>query len=126
MKNNYKPGSCNLGQQEIDSRIRKAWIAFILTIAVVVFIQMNHYPREGRLLVFFPLFYSIICYYQAKKKFCVVFGMRGIFNFESLGKSTHIRNAEHNKFDKKLAIQMTITCFLLAMAIVFIYYLIPF
>jgi hypothetical protein len=52
--------------------------------------------------------------------------MKGIFNFDKIGKSTAVGKEEFIKLDRKLAMQMTLTCFLLAMAITVIYYLLPF
>ncbi len=124
--NLYEPGLCNLGENEISSRKRKGIAGLIITFSLAFCLDVFHYPNELRLLIFFPLFYSIICLYQARKKFCVYFGMKGIFNFDKIGKSTAVGNEEFIKLDRKLAIQMTLTCFLLALAITVIYYLLPF
>ena len=74
---------------------------------------------------FFPLSYAILCSFQAQQKFCVAFGIKGIFNFEEMRKSTIIENTENKKKDNIKAWQIIFKSFFLAFLIVTIYFFLP-
>jgi predicted nucleic acid-binding Zn ribbon protein len=125
MQNEYLPGSCNLGIKEIESRKRKALIGLILTILWIVYLQINHFTSEWRLIIFFPLFYSIVCFYQAQQKFCVAFGLLGIFNFGERGNSKSVADELHKKKDRKNAWRIIFLSLIFTLLIVVTYYLLP-
>ena len=99
VNNDYIPGKCNLGSEEIEMRKRKAKIGLILTLLSIIALQIFHPSPNYKLLIFIPLFYSILCYYQAQQKFCVAFGIIGIYNFGNLGKSKRVIESEFKNKD---------------------------
>ncbi len=121
----YIPGKCNLGTEEIEMRRRKAKIGLMLTLLSIIAIQIFHPSLNYRLLIFIPLFYSILCYYQAQQKFCVAFGIIGIYNFEKLGKSKRVLENEFKNKDIKNSWLIILKSFLLSFLIVAIYYFLP-
>ncbi len=123
--NDYIPGKCNLGTEEIEMRSRKAKIGLMLTLLSIIAIQIFHPSLNYRLLIFIPLFYSILCYYQAQQKFCVAFGIIGIYNFETLGKSKRVTQNEFKNQDIKNSWLIILKTFLLSFIIVAIYYFLP-
>ena len=121
----YIPGKCNLGLQEIQSRKRKALIGFLISTLTITGLQFFHFHPAWRFIVFFPLSYAILCSFQAQQKFCVAFGIKGIFNFEEMRKSTIIKNTENKKKDNIKAWQIIFKSFFLAFIIVTIYFFLP-
>ena len=125
VNNDYIPGKCNLGSKEIEMRKRKALGGLILTILSIIAIQIFHLSPKYRLIIFIPLFYSILCYYQAQQKFCVAFGIIGIYNFGNLGKSKRVIESEFKNKDIRNSWLIIFKTLLLSFLIVVIYYFLP-
>ena len=123
--NEYIPGQCNLGFEEIRRRKRKAFFGLVITLLSIVGLQLFHISSVYRFLLFIPLSYAIICYYQAQQKFCVVFGMKGIYNFGEIGKSTSITNPKYKNKDYHNARMIILTSLFLALLLVAIYFFLP-
>ena len=125
VNNDYIPGKCNLGSEEIEMRKRKAKIGLILTLLSIIALQIFHPSPNYKLLIFIPLFYSILCYYQAQQKFCVAFGIIGIYNFGNLGKSKRVIESEFKNKDIRNSWLIIFKTLLLSFLIVVIYYFLP-
>ncbi len=123
---NYIPGTCNLGVDEVEKRRRNIKIGLLATILGIICIQYFNLSREWRLMVFIPLFYSAICFFQARQKFCVVYGVLGIFNFGKLGNYKKVIDDEYKKQDKKRALQILFISFSSSLIATAVYYLLPF
>ena len=123
--NEYVPGKCNLGYEEIDRRKRNAHRGLIITILGIAALQLLNLSSIWRLLLFIPLSYAILCYYQAQQKFCVAFGIFGIYNFLEIGKVTKVSEPEYKIKDKRNAWLIILKSFLLALIIVVVYYFLP-
>ncbi len=123
--NEYIPGQCNLGIDEINSRKWKSLIGLIVSVLYIIMLYLFHVTNEWRLFLFIPLFYSVICYYQAQRKFCVVFGIKGIFNFEKIGKSTNVTNDLFKLQDRRNAWRIIFISFIFTFIIVAVYFFLP-
>ena len=123
--NEYVPGKCNLGYEEIYRRKRNVLRGLILTILGITALQLLNTPSIWRFLLFMPLSYVILCYYQAQQKFCVAFGIFGIYNFLEIGKVTKVSEPEYKIKDKLKAWLIILKSFLLALIIVVVYYFLP-
>jgi hypothetical protein len=75
--------------------------------------QIAHFGPLGRLLIFIPLFVSVLCFRQAKARFCVAFGFLGIFRFEGKGIAKN-EISEYQQIDRKKAIKLTAVSALIA------------
>ncbi len=84
-KTTYVPGVCNIGIAERHSRARAGWVALAVTIAAWAGMEIGNLAPAWRLLLFFPAAAAAISLLQSVLKFCVGFGMRGLFNFGALG-----------------------------------------
>jgi hypothetical protein len=62
---------------------------------------------------------------QARKKFCLAYGLAGTFNFGKLGSISKVQNEEDKKADRKTAINILIQSAALASAITLLFYLLP-
>lgn len=125
VNNDYIPGKCNLGSEEIKMRKRNAKIGLILTLLSSIALQIFHSSPNYRLLIFIPLFYSILCYYQAQQKFCVAFGIIGIYNFENLGRSKKVIQNEFKNKDIRNSWLIIFKTLFLTFLLVAIYYFLP-
>ena len=123
--NEYIPGQCNIGSKEIERRKRKAILGLAISLLGIALLQYFNSPSAWRFILFLPLFYSIICYYQAQQKFCVVFGIFGIYNFDNIGKTKRVNESNDKKKDSWYAWLIIFKSILFALLIVVIYYFLP-
>ncbi len=73
----YVPGVCNINTAEIAYRRKSAYVLLAVTLVMAVPFFLLDIPAWARLLLFFPLFLTIVCYLQVKYKFCVSYGAAG-------------------------------------------------
>jgi hypothetical protein len=100
---NYIPGVCNIGKEEINKRKQVGIVGLILTILTYFLFVYFEASRGVRFLTFIPAVISAIGFLQARMHFCVYYGLAEIFNFDSLGKSSKVEEDEFVKKDKKRA-----------------------
>jgi len=121
----YIPGICNLGKKEINKRKVQSIAGLALTILCIITLQFFHFEPVWRLIVFAPLFYSIICFLQAREKFCVVFGIYGVYNFTDERNVVAVEEEEYHTKDRKKAFKIFFTSLAIAIVIVVIYFYLP-
>ncbi len=107
--NHYIPGVCNIGEEEIKRRKIAAWSSLAITVILFVSLLYLDVNRIWRLSIFFTVTSFAVSFQQWYFKFCVAFGIKGIFNFGKLGKSDTIEQAEFRKKDRAKAWQMVNT-----------------
>ncbi len=123
--NEYISGQCNIGSKEIERRNRKAILGLVISILGIALLQYFNSSSTWRLILFLPFFYTIICYYQAQHKFCVVFGIFAIYNFDNIGKIKRVNESNDKKKDRLNAWIIIFKSILFALLIVVIYYYLP-
>lgn len=101
--NNYIPGVCNIGKEEIKKRNQVGIAGLVLTVLIYFIFVYFEVSKEVRFLVFIPAVISAIGLLQARMRFCVYYGFAEMFNFDSLGKSNEVKNDEFVRKDKKRA-----------------------
>jgi hypothetical protein len=121
----YIPGTCNIGKEEIKRRRNGAIFSGILSFLLVAVLLLIHAEKFWRLVLFFPVTSFVIGVQQWYYKFCMGFGMKGIFNFEELGKSTAVKDSEMVKADKRKAVNMLVTGLVSGIIIAIIFYMLP-
>ena|ERR1017187_3952485 len=100
---NYIPGTCNIGNEEINKRRQFGIVGLILTVLAYSLFVYFEISRGVRFLIFIPAGISVIGFLQARMRFCVYYGLAEMFNFDSLGKSSKVENDEFVRKDKKRA-----------------------
>ena len=124
MKQEYIPGVCNIGKEEIRMRWMTGWIGFAITIALWLGFILNSSSASWRLLLFVPAYVSAIGLLQASMHFCVAFGAKGLFNFNpEVGKVETVDQAEFRAKDKAKAIQIMLMAGLVAAAVTLVAFL---
>jgi hypothetical protein len=104
--NNYIPGVCNIGREEIKKRNLVGTAALIITVIAYFFFVFFDASSVVRFLIFIPAVISAAGFLQARMHFCFYYGLTEMFNFDSIGKTTKVENDEFVKKDKKRARQI--------------------
>jgi hypothetical protein len=121
----YIPGVCNIGKEEVKRRRSGAILAAILSGIVIAALLLTHAGKLWRFLAFVPLASFGISVQQWSSKFCVGFGMKGIFNFKNAGEFTSVEQQEMIKADRAKAIKMIVIGLIAGLVSTIIFYLVP-
>jgi hypothetical protein len=121
----YVAGSCNIGKGEIRRRQTVALIGLFLVFFSASTILGTDQSRSVRLSIFLPAMIFAVGFIQARKKFCLAFGLAGTFNFGKLGSISKVQSEEDKKADRKTAINIFIQSALLAAAITLVFFALP-
>lgn len=125
MSSEYVAGSCNIGKGEIKRRQTIALLGVFLIFFSASTILGTDQGRSVRLSIFIPAMIFAVGFIQARKKFCLAYGLAGTFNFAKLGSISKVQNEEDKKVDRKTAINILIQSAALASAITLLFYLLP-
>jgi len=125
MSNQYIPGTCNLGKDEIRSRQIVALFGLFLTISSVIGILAADQGRSVRFSIFIPAMIFSVGFVQSRSKFCLAYGLAGTFNFERLGKISRVSSAEDRRADRKTAITILLKAAALAALITVVFFVLP-
>ena len=125
IQNQYIPGVCNIGNEEIKMRKRAGWFGAVATVILwIVFIWLDT-PHIWRLTLFVPAMMSATGFIQAYSHFCAYFGFTSLFNFGNIGKTDSVEQAEFRAQDRKRAWQIVVHSMLIGLAVSFIAYAAP-
>ena len=125
MSNQYIPGTCNLGKDEIRSRQIVALFGLFLTISSVIGILAADQGRSVRFSIFIPAMIFSVGFVQSRSKFCLAYGLAGTFNFERLGKISRVASVEDRRADRKTAIIILLKASALAAVITVVFFVLP-
>lgn len=116
----HQPGVCNIGPAEIRVRKMTAVLGLILITALFIFLKVIKASRGLYSLEIFPATLLTIGWIQARFRFCIYFGIRGLFNFGGLGKSSSTETIDDAVFraaDRALALKLLARAVILALPI---------
>ena len=125
MSSEYVAGSCNIGKGEIRRRQTVALIGLFLVFFSASTILGTDQSRSVRLSIFLPAMIFAVGFIQARKKFCLAYGLAGTFNFGKLGSISKVQSEEDKKADRKTAINIFMQSALLAAAITLVFFALP-
>jgi hypothetical protein len=94
VKNEYVPGVCNIGPEEIKKRKKRVILAGIAAFILTWFTFQQPGLLWLRLCLFVSVAALVVLYMQVKLRFCVSFGAFGYFNFDKLGTLQKVTNKE--------------------------------
>ncbi len=80
LSGSYVPGVCNINTVEIARRRKAAYVLLAITIVIAAPLLLLDIPVWTRLILFFPIFLTVVCSLQVKYKFCVGYGASGMQN----------------------------------------------
>ena len=116
----HQPGVCNIGPAEIRVRKMTAVLGLIVTTALFIFLKVIKASRGLYSLEIFPATLLTTGWIQARSRFCIYFGIRGLFNFGGLGKSSSTETIDDAIFraaDRALALKLLTRAVILALPI---------
>jgi hypothetical protein len=90
MTDQYVPGTCNIGSEEIALRRRAGHIGLAVTAALATALLRSDLHPAWRLTLALPAAGAASGYLQARQRFCANFGFRGVYNFDARGHEQHV------------------------------------
>lgn len=102
--NVYQPGVCNIGPVEIRQRRAVGVIGLAVTVVALALFLAFDVPWPWRLLVALPAIGGSVGFLQGALRFCVRFGMSGLFNFDDLGREEAVHETEYRRKDRAKAV----------------------
>lgn len=123
--NHYIPGACNIGREEIKRRKKATIFSVVLTITVIILLLVFDTNKIWRLTLFIPAASLGVSFQQWYFKFCVAFGIKGVFNFGDIGKTFSIKQKENYRKDRMKAWQMITSGMVFGLIVALIFYFMP-
>ena len=120
----YIPGVCNIGKAELNRRKNGVFLSLTLLVINVVILQLLPHDKIWNLTVFLTVSYFAISFQQWYFKFCVKFGLQGVFNFGDMGKTFTVEQQEFYKKDRAKAIKMISSGIIIGIFAAVIYYMV--
>ena len=121
----YQSGACNIGGPEVRRRKISAIIGAVFSLAFYVVAFSLDASRGIRAMIFFPLMVATVGWFQSRRKFCVVYGMRGFANFGQLGEGLQVIGSAEKSADRVQAVKIFAQAALLAAVISLVTTLVP-
>ncbi len=121
--NEYIPGVCNLGTAEIRKRQRSIGIGIAVSVITATILLATGIERNWRWAIAIPVGYLSINVLQVYFKFCIVFGLFGLYNFKELGNIDRTLVKEQIKQDRVKTLLITGWSLLLTFVVTFLFYL---
>lgn len=119
---NYIPGTCNIGNEEIAQRRMPVIVIAAIWIICICLLQFMGAGKWWRLITFLPAAAFGISVQQLTSKFCIAYGMKGLYNFGEAGKASQVQNAEFLKKDKEKVRNMILSGILFGLLVTVIYF----
>jgi hypothetical protein len=93
MTDQYVPGTCNIGPEEIELRRRAGHVGLAVTAALGAALLRSDLHPAWRLTLALPAAGAASGYLQARQRFCANYGFRGLYNFERRGQERPVPDA---------------------------------
>jgi len=108
---NYTPGLCNIGEDEIRRRRLAGWVGAAGTGILWLVLVATSAPPAWHLIIFLPALIGAAGFAQAASRFCFHFGFAGIFNFGRAGHREQVAEPEARRLDRSTASRvLAISC----------------
>jgi hypothetical protein len=107
MTDQYVPGTCNIGSDEIALRRRVGHVGLAVTAALAAALLRSDLHPAWRLTLALPAAGAAAGYLQARQRFCADFGFRGVYNFDTRGHEQQVTAAQAQSEDRRRALQIS-------------------
>jgi hypothetical protein len=122
----YRPGACNIGQEEIAQRRRMGLVFLAVAIGVGIILLVIDAPPLARIAVWPFLAAAFTTLEQVRRRFCVAFGMAGVRNFgPQVGQTQRIEDDAARATDRRTALVMASYCSLAAGVVTALFVALP-
>jgi hypothetical protein len=109
MSNQYIPGTCNIGPEEIALRRRAGHVGLAVTAAIGAALLRSDLHPAWRLTLALPAAGAASGYLQARQRFCANYGFRGLYNFDTRGHEQPVPAAGTGDEDRRRSLQIAAT-----------------
>jgi hypothetical protein len=109
MTDQYVPGTCNIGPEEIALRRRAGHIGLAVTAALGVALVRSDRSPAWRLALALPAAGAASGYLQARQRFCADYGWRGLYNFDARGQERPVPIPGARDEDRRRSLQIAAT-----------------
>jgi hypothetical protein len=109
MTDQYIPGTCNIGPEEIALRRRAGHVGLAVTAALGAVLLRSDLHPAWRLTLALPAAGAASGYLQARQRFCANYGFRGLYNFERRGLERPVPVAGAEDEDRRRSLQIAAT-----------------
>jgi hypothetical protein len=99
----YVPGNCNIGPEEIKKRYRIGYIGLAFLVLFVIWAEVYGIPQSWKLFIFAPSVYALSGFLQARQKFCFVYGYKGIFSTKGRRVFSRVKDDHALRKDRNMA-----------------------
>jgi hypothetical protein len=106
MTDQYVPGTCNIGPEEIALRRRAGHVGLAVTAALGAALVRSNLHPAWRLALALPAAGAASGYLQARQRFCANYGFRGLYNFDTRGHEQPVPLADAQAQDRRRSIQI--------------------
>ena len=107
MTDQYVPGTCNIGSEEIALRRRAGHIGLAVTAALATALLRSDLHPAWRLTLALPAAGAASGYLQARQRFCANFGFRGVYNFDACGHEQHVADDQAEAADRRRSLRIS-------------------
>ena len=127
MELTYAPGACNIGPDEIARRRQAAAAGFVvsLSLATVLLLVGTAIGDPVRLLVGLPLTGAAIGWIQARRRFCMAYGLAGTFNLGKIGEMSRVTDQAALAADRRTALVIAAQGLAIGVAGALLFFLLP-
>jgi hypothetical protein len=128
MQLEYVAGSCNIGPEEITRRRRAALAGLVATVLLAVALIALGTPSGfgPRLLIALPLTGAAIGWIQARRRFCMAYGLAGTFNLGKIGEMSRVTDHAALAADRRTALAIALQGLLVGTVGATLFSLLPF
>jgi hypothetical protein len=109
MSNQYIPGTCNIGPEEIALRRRAGHVGLAVTAALGAALLRSDLHPAWRLALALPAAGAASGYLQARQRFCANYGFRGLYNFDARGHEQPVAVTGAEEADRRRSLEITAT-----------------
>jgi hypothetical protein len=106
MTDQYVPGTCNIGPEEIALRRRAGHLGLAVTAALGTGLLRSNLHPAWRLALALPAAGAASGYLQARQHFCANYGFRGLYNFDTRGHEQPVLLPGTQAKDRRRSIQI--------------------
>ena len=107
MNDQYVPGTCNIGPEEIALRRRAGHVGLAVTAGLAAALLRPGVHPAWRLVLALPAAGAASGYLQARQRFCANYGFRGLYNFDTRGHEQAVASSEAQAEDRRRALQIS-------------------
>jgi hypothetical protein len=117
----YIPGVCNIGPQERILRRMVGYVSLGFFAALWVVFDLTNAPSGLRLLLLIPAFIGSVGFFQDASRFCVNYGIRGLFNLNySAGVTMTVKESEQRSLDLEKSLEILCYSLITSLALTYL------